>query len=111
MATCPICGYSTDKKQRSNNQNRYYHGVVLELLSAHTGYTKSEMHEILKSLFLKSLKTLATKTGPKEVEYTRSTTELNTSEFEKYMSEVREFASIELNCFIPDPNQELMEAT
>ena len=104
---CPQCGYSSDKKQRSNNQNRYYRGVVIARLSEHTGFTPEEMHEVLKWKFLRGWKTLNTKQGFKEAEYTRSTAELDTKEFEAYMTKVREFASIELSCWIPEPNEQI----
>lgn len=102
---CKVCGWSSDKKQRSSNQNRYYFGVVIPCLSEHTGFTVNEMHEVLKYKFLKGWKTLKTKKYYVEAEYVRSTTDLNTSEFEDYMTKVREFASIELSCYIPEPNE------
>jgi hypothetical protein len=33
------------KKGRSGRQNRYYHGVVLKLISETTGYSKDEAHD------------------------------------------------------------------
>jgi len=36
------------QKKRSSFQNRYYWGVIVAMLADHTGYTKEEMHEILK---------------------------------------------------------------
>ena len=44
--------FSTDKPSRSLNQNNYYWGVVIEKLSEKLGYTKDEMHDILKFKFL-----------------------------------------------------------
>ena len=38
-------------KKRSNPQNRYYHGCVLKYLSETTGFTVTEMHEVLKAKF------------------------------------------------------------
>jgi dihydroorotate dehydrogenase len=105
---CPVCGYSTDKKQRSNNQNRYYHGVVVKTLSEHTGFTSDEMHEVLKHKFLKTYLHVVNKKGSvEEVQISKSTKDLNTKEFEDYMTKVREWASIELGCWIPEPNEEL----
>jgi len=79
---------------------------VIERLSLHIGYTRDEMHEILKHKFLKTWKTLPTKEGAEEIEITRSTTDLNTQEFESFMTDVREWASIHLGCWIPEPNEE-----
>ena len=36
----------------------------------------------------------------------RSTTDLDTSEFEYYMKEIRQFASSELGIIIPEPNED-----
>lgn len=106
---CKQCGYSSDKKGRSNNQNRYYWGVVLPTLSEHTGFTINEAHEVMKYRFLKGWKTVKTNKDYMEVEYIRSTTDLDTKSFEEYMTKVREFASIGLSCWIPEPNESLQE--
>jgi hypothetical protein len=89
------------KTSRSNNQNSYYWGVVLELLTC-TGYTAEEMHEIMKYKFLQTIKIIPDKKG---MPYIKSTTKLNTIEMEEYLEKIRRFASMELNCFIPLPNE------
>lgn len=90
MAKCPNCGYEIkrDKKHRSNAENSYFHGVVLPILSEHTGYDVYEMKGIVKYRF-----------GVKK------TSSLTTAEFEKFMSDVRQWASYELSCFVPTPNE------
>lgn len=40
-----------------------------------------------------------------EIEYARSTTELSTIEFEKYLEDIRRWASMKLSCYIPLPNE------
>lgn len=105
---CPQCGYSNDKKHRSNRQNAYYWSCVLPRISEHTGFTINEAHEVLKAMFLKGWKTLKTrKNDYVEAEYIRSTTELDTKSFEDYMTKVREWASIDIGCWIPEPNESL----
>lgn len=101
---CKECGRPLTKG-RSNNQNRYYRGVVVKIISEHTGFTPEEVHELLKYRFLRTYETLSTKNGDKEFERTKSTTELTTSAFEIFMSDVRMWASIELGLYIPDPNE------
>jgi hypothetical protein len=86
------------KSKRSNEQNKYYFGVVLDILSKHTGYEPDEMHEILKFKFLR-------KRISNDVEYVQSTTKLNTAEMEAYLDKVRRWAAIELLCNIPLPNE------
>ena len=85
------------KKERSNPQNRYYWGVVINLLCETTGYTPEEMHEALKMLFLKD--------NTRKLPTLRSTTELTTIEFEDFLEGVRVWAASELNCIIPLPNE------
>lgn len=48
---------------------------------------------------------LETKSGPKEIEIERSTTDLNTKEFEDVMTKVRQWASLEMSVWIPEPNE------
>lgn len=85
------------KKERSNNQNRYYWGVVIKLLSEYLGYTDEEMHDALKMLFLKD--------ESRKVPTLRSTTELNTVEFEKYLENIRMWAAQMFGFYIPTPNE------
>lgn len=94
------------KYQRSGRQNRYYHGVVLRTFgNSEIGYTEQEWHEILKHKFLKEWRTVKGKTKTEEIEITKSTTDLNTKEFEEFMTKVRQWASIELGIWIPEPNE------
>jgi len=86
------------KTKRSENQSRYYFGVVLDILSKHTGYESDEMHEILKFKFLR-------KRINNDVEYVQSTTKLNTAEMEEYLEKIRRWAAVELYCNIPLPNE------
>jgi hypothetical protein len=85
------------RSQRSTLQNNYYFGVVVEILSKHTGYTSDEMHEILKYKFLKV---------KGKMEYIQSTTKLTTAEFESYLEKIKQWAALDLDCYIPDPNGE-----
>ena len=88
------------RKDRSSNQNRYYFGVVISLLSKHTGYTPEEIHSLLKEKFLSKIIVLA----GKDEKIPRSSTELSTIEWEKWMTEIREWSAQELSCVIPEPN-------
>ncbi len=85
------------KKYRSNNENRYYWGVVVKLLSEHTGYSSDEMHDALRMLFLRN--------ADRKIPTLRSSTSLTTIEFENYLTEIRQWATQELDCFIPLPNE------
>jgi len=87
-------------KGRSVPQNKYYR-FVLGLICNETGYTDDEMHEILRYKFLLQ--------KDADDPYVKSTAMLSTVEFEEYMTEVRQWASVMLNCFVPLPNEEGIE--
>jgi len=84
------------RSQRSLRQNRYYWGVVVEILSGHFGYEAKELHEALKFKFLK----IHTE---EELVTVRSTTTLNTKEFIDYIDRIQRWAASEHDIFIPDP--------
>ncbi len=106
---CPKCNYQWVVKSRSNPQNSYYWGVVIDMLSENTGFTPDEMHEVLKNRFLNYSKKL--KLHPLGIsnletqKLTKSTTALTTVEMEGYLSSIRTWASINLGCYIPEPNE------
>ena len=85
-------------RPRSGQQNRYYHGVVVPILSENCGYSNEEMHDALRMKFL--CDNVAC-TLPR----IKSTTELTTFEFEDYMSRIRIWASADLGCYVPVPNE------
>ncbi len=89
------------KKNRSDNQNRYYWGVVIRILSEEFGFEADEMHEVLKQKFLVA-ETL--KIGKEDFVITKPTHNQNTTEFEEYLSHIRTWASTEMNIVIPLPN-------
>jgi hypothetical protein len=91
-------GKVKERKQRSLEQNAYYHGVVLDILSDEIGYDHDEMHDALRYKFLqyenvKGLKTIL------------STTQLTTKEFEVFLSRIRRWAAMDMGIFIPKPNE------
>ena len=89
------------KPDRSNQQNRYYWGVVLKYISLDTGYTTEEANIVFKQMFLKADREFK-QIG--DIVPTGTTTELSTSEMEDYMRKIRDFASQELSIYIPLPN-------
>ena len=105
MKPCPRCGYIPGGKQRSNPENRYYWGVVVQILAEELGYFKDEMHEILKRKFLTEHVLLRNKGKEIAAERNRSTAELSTKEMEDFLSQIRIWASSELSIFIPEPNE------
>ena len=84
------------KRKRTLPQNRYYWGVVIKILSNHTGYTDDEMHDALKWLFLRVKRDGLPDTCG-------STKKLNTDDFNEYLDKIKIWASTEMGCYIPDP--------
>lgn len=107
---CTRCGYSPSGKERSNPQNKYYWSVCIGIISEHTGFTPEETHEILKYKFLKDGKLIKHRNGNIYTEFfTKSTAQLDTKEFEEYLSQIRIWASSDLGAYIPSPNEALNE--
>ena len=92
------------RKHRSVQQNRYY-WLVASMLSDHTGFTKDEIHAILKSKFLRTEK--VNQDSGAVYDYVKSTTELSTMEYEEYLDSVRQFAAQEFDFQIPMPNEQI----
>jgi hypothetical protein len=86
---------------RSNQQNAYYWGVVLHLLSNELGYTPEELHELLKQKFLTKWILIKDKEYPTAL----STQELSTVMFKEYISKIVIWASLECGIIIPEPNE------
>jgi hypothetical protein len=91
-----------EKSQRSLEQNRYYWGVVIKLLCEEIGLNEDELHEVLKYKFLKEH---AENKVLGEVDFVKSTTDLNTKEMEEYLEKIRVWATEFLNMNIPLPNE------
>lgn len=84
------------KRIRSLRQNKYYWGVLVKGLSMHTGYTSDETHQELAKMFLGY-----DNNGKR---FVRSTTKLNTFDFEQYLTKCRVWALDNMNIEIPLPN-------
>lgn len=94
-----------EREIRSNQQNKYYWSVPLKLFSEYTGYSVEECHELCKYKLLLTYHIINTKHGPNEIKLVKSTTMLNTVEFEEYLSKLREWLSIEFGVYVPTPNE------
>lgn len=82
---------------RSDQENKYYWGVVVHLMCEYTGDSAIDMHEILKAnCNREDIKNPLSKI--------RSTADLTTLEFEQFLTRVRQLAS-EQGVLIPLPNQ------
>ena len=88
------------RETRSSQANRYYFGVVIKLISEHTGYEPDEMHEVLAMRFLR-IEDCPITGAPRR----KRTPQTNTAEFSEYVDQCIRFAAIELGVTIPQPEQ------
>lgn len=89
------------KSTRSSQQNRLW-WLYVGILSKELGYTKDELHEILKYKFLKREK-VDEKTG-EVFEYLGSTTKLNKTEFADMVNELIRWSAETFDIVLPLPN-------
>ena len=83
------------RKSRTIQQNRYYFGVVLKVISDHTGHDPEDLHNHFKYHFLKK------RIGKLTTFY--STTELDKLQFGEYLDKIIRFAGERLDITIPSP--------
>jgi len=88
------------KKDRTNKQNAYYWGVVLDYIADYTGFETYEVHEEMKRMFNPK----PSKFNP-EVTVGGTTTKLTTDEFNEYIEKIIRWAAMTLGVVIPDPNE------
>ena len=91
---------------RSNQQNRYYFGLVVPLIQKRikdmgTELTKEETHEFLKARF--NFSELVNEGTGEVLQLPVSTTRLNKEQFGEYIEKIQRFASEFLSIVIPDP--------
>lgn len=99
------------KEKRSNPQNRYYHGVVVDLVRRglkDLGWepkacSAEAVHEMLKREFLTVDEHVKDGVFLKR---TRSTTELDTAQFGEYLELCKQWAAENLGVAIPDPGEQ-----
>lgn len=87
------------RKPRSLAENNYYWGVVIPIISEWSGFTPEETHLALKEHFLSEFD------RAHGLIRMKSTADLSTLDFEKYMSNIRMWAA-DQGQFIPLPNEE-----
>ena len=88
------------KSKRSNQQNKAYWGIAIEILCDKTGYTKDQMHFALKEKFASRIDPVT------ELRIVESTSKMDTVRFNKYYADIQQWATEFLNgCYIPDPNE------
>lgn len=87
-------------KNRSLEQNAYYWGVVLKLISEHTGFETDELHEGFLGKF-------SCENNEIGLPIIHRSKEMSTSEFSDYVNTIRDWAAKEFQMYIPEPNEEV----
>lgn len=83
-------------QKRSNPQNNYYFGVVVDMIVKETGSDKDTVHAELKKMFL------LIKDG--KIPIVGSTKKLSTIDFNEYINQCVLWSAEWLGVVIPDPN-------
>lgn len=88
-------------KQRTIPENRYFFGVVIKILIEETemfgGWDKIGVYRWIESEFLNK--------SPLQNKGWVLIKKLNTKSFEELMTRIRDWASLELGAYIPEPNE------
>lgn len=97
-----------NRKKRSNPQNSFYYGVVIPEIQkmfadSGTDIDMQTTHEYLKRYVGNLTKVLETPDGRKEI-VTRSSTELNTIDWEIFIEKIRAWAA-PFGVLVPFPNE------
>jgi hypothetical protein len=97
------------RQRRTDRQNRYYWPAFvtpfLAYLNEENGesHTKLSAHEILKGRFLRS--TFIHKETGEAFDFTRSTTDLSTGEFNNYLDQCAAFLAEYCGIIVPEPSE------
>ena len=91
---------------RSQKQNAYYHGVVLQWLMDYTGIGADVLHDLMKVKFLSRTEVVLNRDGEivDRLIIGTSTRPLQTHEFAAYVDAIRQWAAEKLELYIPDPD-------
>jgi hypothetical protein len=98
------------KRKRSNNQSRYYWGIIIPLVrvglkdTQGISYSKEEVHEFLKANF--NFSEIINEHKNQILRVPLSTTEITTIQAEEYYESIRNFADTFLGVLIPLPNDD-----
>ena len=96
-----ICEWRKERKSGSNNQNRYYWGVIIPHVMDYMGDDdKDYIHDILKEKFAQR-----EKNDILGIDTAKGYSRMNSVERENYHEKIRRFFLTEYKCQIPLPNE------
>lgn len=97
-----IVEVKTTKPQRSSQQNRFWHGIVIPLFAEHCGY---ELHEMKDALALKLIPKEVANMDTGEIQIVPGhTSDLNVKEFNDLIERAQRLGA-EMDIYIPDPGE------
>lgn len=97
------------KKIRSNNQNAWYWSQILPAVlyglteAGNDGLTIDEVHSFLKNRFIPEGKSIIIPKSGEQIQISKTTTTLSTTEMMDYCDAIIRFSAEFLNTVIPDP--------
>ena len=94
-----------NKNTRSMNQNKYYWKCIVQELAKELGYTVDEMHDALKNKFSSEWSQIEYKDKLIPLHSVKSTTVMNTAEFEQYCESIRIWCLTDLSIRLRAPNE------
>lgn len=97
-----------ERGTRSQKQNRYYWGVVLDVIGSYMGEQPEDLHEVFKAKFLRRKRVWR---GAEQT-ILASTSKLNSEEMGEYIERcIQEGAELGVVVPIADKNYDLIETT
>jgi len=88
------------RSRRTNPQNRYWWGVIVRMFAGVIPCTPEEAHEALKAELNSDLVVV----GDRAIRVPRSTSDLNTAQFNELVEKAQRLASEMYDMVIPDPS-------
>ncbi len=101
-----LVSIKVDRPQRSTPQNAFYWKIVIPICAEEWGYSKDAMHIAFR---MKFLTIPADPENGRPLETVKSTTELDTVQWEEYIQDIRELAWDMSEIRIPLPNEAPLE--
>lgn len=100
---------STMTRDRSQNQNAYYWGVIIRMIAEDTGGDEDKVHAFLKAEFGQMEQvTFVGKRDTLIKQIPISSTKYSTVEFEDYLAKCRMWAADFLGIIIPLPHESML---
>ena len=93
------------KKTKSDPMRKYYFGVVAKMIGNELGYTKDEIHEVLKAKFLSRNITIQGEIMQIPRSVFGGGSKMSVEEKAEFIEQVRRWAAEYLGLYIPDPNE------